>query len=158
MPPDGRDFTIVFDYRATKDGRIWSHRLRRFMTPYVDDEGYSYVYVGKRNRRLARLLLFVFAGPPEPGQVVRHLDGNPRNNHIDNLDWGTHAENWQDKRDHGRATTRERHGRAKLNEEAVAAIRAATPAYGYAKALADRYGVSASLIRKVRSGEIWNAA
>jgi len=37
----------------------------------------------------------------------------------------------------------------------VAVIRSAAKSYGYAKHLAGRFGVSTSLIRKVRSGELW---
>jgi DNA-binding CsgD family transcriptional regulator len=33
--------------------------------------------------------------------VCRHLDGNPANNHISNLGWGTNSENTQDRLEHG---------------------------------------------------------
>jgi hypothetical protein len=49
------------------------------------------------------LVLRSVKGPPSgPGQVCRHLDGNPRNNHPLNLAWGTPEQNMKDKARHGR--------------------------------------------------------
>jgi hypothetical protein len=39
---------------------------------------------------------------PQPGtRVVRHLDGDPANNHVSNLAWGTQSENMKDTLQHG---------------------------------------------------------
>lgn len=40
-----------------------------------------------------RLIASAFLGPCPEGQEVRHLDGNPLNNHIANLAYGTRTEN-----------------------------------------------------------------
>jgi hypothetical protein len=41
-----------------------------------------------------RLVAEHFIGPsPEPNMVVNHIDGNPFNNHVDNLEWVTVREN-----------------------------------------------------------------
>lgn len=86
------------------------------LTP--DRHGYLWVTLtrdGKQKRRAVhQLVMETFAGLPEPGQEVRHLDGNPANNHwapgeteeevranSGNLFYGTHAKNMQDKREHG---------------------------------------------------------
>ncbi|WP_082634955.1 MULTISPECIES: NUMOD4 motif-containing HNH endonuclease [unclassified Mycobacteroides] len=50
-----------------------------------------------------QLVCKAFHGPRPPGAVVRHLDGNGRNNHKDNLAWGTWQENSQDMLDHDTA-------------------------------------------------------
>lgn len=42
-----------------------------------------------------------FKGPRPPGYIVRHLDGDKLNNSVDNLVWGTYAENRADYRVHG---------------------------------------------------------
>lgn len=39
------------------------------------------------------LVARTFLGPRPPGQDVRHLDGNPCNNRVDNLAYGTRTEN-----------------------------------------------------------------
>ena len=48
-----------------------------------------------------RIVMLAFGGPPSGDQIVCHNDGDPTNNHIDNLRWGTHSSNMYDKRAHG---------------------------------------------------------
>lgn len=41
-----------------------------------------------------RLVAEHFISPePEPGMVVNHIDGDPFNNHVSNLEWATVSEN-----------------------------------------------------------------
>lgn len=56
-----------------------------------------------KERRFAvhRLVLTAFTGPCPEGMECRHLDGDPANNHIENLAWGTKRENEDDKDRHG---------------------------------------------------------
>lgn len=57
----------------------------------------------KRKMRAHRFICEVFHGPaPSPDHEVRHLNGNPKDNRIENLRWGTAAENAQDRIRHGR--------------------------------------------------------
>jgi len=44
-----------------------------------------------------RLVLEAFHRPPRPGEVGRHLDGDPANNDADNLAWGTPKQNAEDR-------------------------------------------------------------
>ena len=47
--------------------------------------------------RVHRLVAMAFHGPPPfEGAVVRHLNGNKLDNRVENLAWGTQAENVQD--------------------------------------------------------------
>ena len=48
-----------------------------------------------------RLVLAAFVGPCPEGMQCRHLDGNPANNAVQNLCWGTCSENNLDKLRHG---------------------------------------------------------
>jgi hypothetical protein len=48
------------------------------------------------------LVALAFLGPRPKGQQVRHLDGNPKNNTVTNLRYGTPAENAADRKMHGR--------------------------------------------------------
>ena len=48
------------------------------------------------------LVLTLFDKPRPEGLMCRHLDGNPINNCLDNLKWGTPKENGQDTISHGR--------------------------------------------------------
>jgi hypothetical protein len=55
-----------------------------------------------RNARIHTLVLEAFAGPRPEGMEGCHNDGNPTNNHIDNLRWDTRSANNQDTLRHGR--------------------------------------------------------
>lgn len=60
----------------------------------------------RRDRRTYRalvnnLVLEAFDTARPNGTVCRHLDGNPQNNRLDNLAWGTQSENLHDAVRHG---------------------------------------------------------
>lgn len=48
-----------------------------------------------------KLVLEAFVWPRPKGKVIRHRDGNPANNRLGNLKYGTNAENQADRRRHG---------------------------------------------------------
>ena len=48
-----------------------------------------------------RLVLLAFEGPEPDGMEVCHTDGNPANNRLDNLRWGTRGDNLRDRVRHG---------------------------------------------------------
>lgn len=71
-----------------------------------NNRGYWMVHL-KRNRArtpmtVHKAVLNAFVGPRPHGLVARHLDGNPHNNNINNLKWGTYSENGHDAVGHGR--------------------------------------------------------
>jgi HNH endonuclease/NUMOD4 motif len=69
---------------------------------------YGYPFVSlhsdgvQKSRAVHQLVLAAFLGPMPEGMEIRHLDGNPANNRLGNLAYGTHAENNRDIVDHGR--------------------------------------------------------
>jgi hypothetical protein len=101
-----------------------------------------------------RLVLEAFVSPCPPGMECRHLDGNPSNPRLDNLKWGTRAENVADTAKHGTRAAGERHGGAKLTTSETVAIRA----FRYqetVEATAARFGVSKQQISRIQRGERW---
>lgn len=60
-----------------------------------DKDGYPTVRIQGRRVRVSIAVQLAFAGPPE----VRHLDGDRTNNRADNLEWGSHWRNEQDKKE-----------------------------------------------------------
>lgn len=61
-----------------------------------------YRFGAGENARVHILVAVAFIGPRPKGQIIRHLDGNPKNNRVSNLAWGTQSENLFDTVRHGR--------------------------------------------------------
>ncbi|MGL5456756.1 MAG: HNH endonuclease [Citrobacter telavivensis] len=74
------------------------------MSPYTDKDGYlglGLVIDGKRKQyKVHRLVAIQFLPNPEDKPQVNHKDGNPANNHKDNLEWTTARENINHKYGH----------------------------------------------------------
>lgn len=101
------------------------------------------------------LVLITFVSPRPDGMVCRHLDGNPANNHVSNLAWGTPLENSADKNLHGTDNRGEKCYKAKLTNADVLAIRAR---YANSETLSDiakDFPVVASGIFKIVRRETW---
>lgn len=99
---------IAPDYEVSNWGRVRSHKGRkpRILRPWVNPVAGYHQYNLFVDRRpiyatAHALVLAAFVGPRPDGLCARHLDGNPANNRLDNLAYGTYAENMQDKRRHG---------------------------------------------------------
>lgn len=126
------------------------------LKPYVDTvSGHMHVLIRGRKLRVHHAVLFAFGFPRPQGQECRHLDGDPSNNDISNLRWGTRLENRHDVARHGR----ERRGEAKPNHrltlEQVKAIRADARS---ARSIGAEYGVSHTAVLRIRRGERWATA
>lgn len=68
-------------------------------------QGYLKVTLHKdgtpKQRSVHRLVLEAFVGPRPTGMVCRHLNGDHLDNRVENLAWGTQAENIADELKHG---------------------------------------------------------
>lgn len=103
-----------------------------------------------------RLVLEAFKGKPLSNQQCRHLDGDPRNNHVSNLCWGTAKENAADKRRHGasKGPCGERNGFAKLTEKQVLLIRKLKQRVSVSN-LARRFSISRVTVYRIVSRKNW---
>ena len=94
------------EYQVSNHGRIKSlHRTmmrsngrrqefrERILKSPCDENGYPQVRAGGTTRKVHRIVALTFLGDRPKGAVIRHLDGNPLNNHISNLKYGTESEN-----------------------------------------------------------------
>lgn len=132
----------------------------RVLSLKIAKSGYpcACVYLGpgiKKTLLVHRLVLEAFCGPPLSGQVCRHKDGSRNNNLINNLEWGTQAENYEDSRRHGTYTHGERSGQAVLTEKLVLQIRALLSAGQSATAIANTFGVNPTTVCHVRDRRTW---
>lgn len=77
----------------------------RVLRPAPHRSGHLWVELcgpaGKKTRQVHQLVLEAFVGPKPPGMDGCHYDGNPQNNHIENLRWDTRAGNLADAIRHG---------------------------------------------------------
>lgn len=109
------------------DGMIQSLKGRILKPGKNDCYGYLKVELWKNGKGqrfyIHRLVLIAFVGHCPTGLECRHLDGNPTNNRIGNLKWGTPKENQQDRIRHGTDNRGERSGNAKLTWKKVRKIR-----------------------------------
>lgn len=95
-------------YQVSNLGRIRSlpHRVNvqhgtrispgRILRPHSNKRGYQYVMFGDRSKEgVHRIVCRAFRTNWFDKPCVNHIDGNPSNNHIDNLEWCTYSENEQ---------------------------------------------------------------
>ncbi len=162
------------NYRIGEDGTFWSNkkpgkstvnltnpspRWRRKKTS-VTNGGYYSVYVkicGKKQMwPIHRVLLAAFVGPCPEGMECRHLDGNPKNNSLSNLAWGTPAENAQDKIRHGTQVEGEKVASAKLTAIDVKTIKIRLDNGEMVSVIAKDYpNVSRSSISMIKTNRTW---
>ncbi len=96
-------------------GWAYSPEWKR-MTPFVDQLGYQRVSIRPQHGpkrlwpRVHTLVLEAFVGRRPKGHVVCHFpDPDPHNNRLENLQWGTHAENLAHQKIQPGPTLRQRH-------------------------------------------------
>jgi hypothetical protein len=141
------------ELEVSDQGRIrWAKDKIIRETPNRSEKGY--VRIGEKRLRVHRLVLTAFVGECPPGHMCRHLNGNPADNRLKNLRWGTQAENIKDRLKHGRVAAGERHGLAKLTERDVRTIRRAGVKQ-LVELLALKYGVTTSQIWQIRAYKSW---
>lgn len=148
------------DYQVTDDGQVWSEKSHRWLRPGKHRFGYAIVNLYRDNRPhlelVHRLVLEAFVGPCPPGLECRHLNGNPTDNRLENLAWGTHTENMADRTRHGTDNRGTRSRTAKLTQENVYAIRTLHRWAGYTKReLAQMFGVSFHTVTDVILRRRW---
>ena len=153
-------------YHIYEDGRVWSDSKGtntlhgRFLAQPLDKDGYvCYIlYCDKRrhNRKAHRLVLEAFVGPRPEGMECRHLSGNPQNNSVDNLCWGTPVENQGDRKIHGTNSIGEGHGSSKLTSIEVMEIRDLLAGGLFTQQeIGDMYGIMQAQVSMIKLGKTW---
>ena len=89
---------IETDYEIYTNGKVWSNKSQKWLTIFVDRNGYCRVklIIGKTHGKLYsvhRLVATAFIANPDNKPDVNHKDGNKSNNDVDNLEWVTKSEN-----------------------------------------------------------------
>lgn len=143
----------IFDnYYITERGEVLEIEdgVEHFL-PHFTTKNYSCVALKKGNGvsiyRVHRLVSEFFVNNPNGYRYVKHIDGNRNNNAASNLEWTNKS-------------TRNRRGedntRAKLNSAQVLHIINQLELGKATQAeLAEKYGVSRSLIAHIATGRVW---
>ena len=138
------------------NGAAWIQKPGCIRKTPIGAQGYPTVDLKHNGHRktftVHTLVLTAFVGPRPTGYECRHLNGVRHDSRLCNLAWGTPSENDEDRRKHGTFVQGELHGGSTLTNEQVLLIRKAD---GTQKAIAQRFGVSQSLISMIKSSRRW---
>lgn len=88
-------------YWVSDLARVWSNKTNRFRYPGKgDNDGHLSIDLsinGKRKHKyIHKAMAESFISNPNNYKIVRHLDDDPSNNVLENLQWGTNADNTHD--------------------------------------------------------------
>ncbi len=97
-----------------------------------------------------RLVLAAFVRPARTREQACHRNGDPSDNRLSNLYWGSPEDNWSDRLKHGDGRSY-----AKLDEGQVAEIRRRSSEGQSAYAIAKDYPVSDTQVRNICRGDQW---
>lgn len=116
-------------------------------------EGYLFVALTAEGRKkrygVHQLVLMAFRGMPLAGQLSRHLNSEPSDNQLDNLEWATQTENMQDRLARGLYAKGSRHPMAKLTDGQVSDIKTSCLS---GVAIAKKHGCGTSQVSRIRNG------
>lgn len=138
-PVEYRSIEGYEGYRVGNDGTVWSAWQRRsgfgrHGVWWISSEWRECMYSAKDTGHLRvamtaggkakhhfvhKIVLEAFVSKRPDSLVCRHLDGNPGNNSVENLKWGTPQENSDDAIRHGTIRRGDGHQRVKLTEAIV---------------------------------------
>lgn len=106
-----KDISGYEGYQVSNKGRVRSFLNNRhgicdnfhILHQTCNRLGYPTVCLRRNNRKLvSRLVAEAFIPNPSGLPLVRHMDDDPSNNNVENLQWGTQKDNMQDCVAHGR--------------------------------------------------------
>ena len=143
-------------YEISTEGRV-----RRDGKPFdafgTSRGGYRHINIsGNRIRKIHRLVAEAFIQRQSGKPLVLHSDGNPINNCVSNLRWGTHQDNADDRGTHRMHTTGERSSLATVTEQDVRECHAGYAHFkGSMHAYARAIGRNREWVRQILKGERW---
>jgi hypothetical protein len=152
-------------YQVSDHGRIRSLDSCMVLNPQKVKRG-GYLRVGLRDADgrerkffVHALVLEAFTGPrpAPPNHECRHWDGDPENNALENLRWGSATENARDRERHGTTARGERIGASKLTEQQVIELRTRAVAGELIVDISADLGISPSQASRIARGLKWAA-
>lgn len=165
---DGRVRALSRVVKA-RDGRMWVKRAR-WMKTWRNYFGYRVVSLTKAKARahifVHRLVAAAWMDAPPPGRDrINHMDSNPANNNVGNLEWSNAGHNTKHSWDAGRRTitpamrkgfSKGHAARRSMSYEQAAQIRKRVKKGERQSDLAREYGALPSTVCMIVSGKIYS--
>lgn len=149
--------------QVSRSGNRYERVMKsRVLSPRPGTSG-RYLYVtmagksGTYNESVHSVVAKAFVPNPENKPEVRHLNGDSFNNFPENLMWGTHKENEEDKKLHGTIAKGEKCGASKITEVMAREIKikVAGKKRGVIAKVARECGVSRGIVGKIANNKAW---
>lgn len=142
-------------YSITSNGLVYSYRYKKkkLLKQQTNSSGYKQVGLvypfGVRLKLVHRLVAEAFLENYSEKLSVHHIDYNPNNNDVSNLQSISYADNVRD-------AARNLHMNKKLTQQNVIEIKTKLHDGGWSQAsLAREYNVSGATISYIKSGKFW---
>lgn len=149
-------------YQVSNMGRVKSFHLKPEGVILKGGRNPLYLMIALRREGkpkvhyIHRLVAAAFIGDIPKGYTVNHKDGCKFNNHVQNLEIITHAQNMRHAVDRGLIASGERNKFSKLSDDDVRQIRMRFSNGGVTKIqLAREYGISDAVTRRIIKRTVW---
>lgn len=153
-------------YIITNEGQIYDPKSGKYRKLREHHKGYlkcGFIVNGKHKLKFVHRLVMMTFNPVENMEnlQVNHIDGNKKNNRLDNLEWCTGKENAKHAKENGLWNNCTPYGdkshHHKLTSEEVAEIKYYLKnKYSYGK-LSEMYNISVSTIYQIANGITWTS-
>ena len=81
------------NYSVSNMGRVRNDTTDKILSPGKDGGGYYQVFIGRKSRKVHRLVAIAFIPNPDNLPQVNHINEDKTDNRADNLEWCTAAYN-----------------------------------------------------------------
>jgi len=140
------------------NGKRKSLRKGKILTQHISKQEYLTFSFYQKCTHVHRVVATAFHANPEKKPMVNHKDGNKSNNHKDNLEWCTRAENEKHAFSIGLKSHKgENHNQAKLSGEDIINIRKLVKEGIPNIEIAKIYSLSRSYISNIKSRKVWDS-
>lgn len=151
----------IGNYDVSRDGRVRNRKTNKELRPYKlkrgkHHRGHWRISVRLDGRYVHAYLhtavLEAWHGPRPEGMVARHINDDKDDNRVENLAWGTRAQNYEDAKRNGRLLRGESAPWSILTENDVREILRDERSH---QRIADQYGVARTTISSIKQRENW---
>ena len=146
-------------YKVSSIGQVYSLKSNKILKPMTAKSGHLYVYLYdgsgfSKKVYIHQIVLRSFGFYSKENEECRHLNGNPKDNRLENLQWGTRQENVDDRRRHGRMPIPHKSKFTKLSQDDIPIIRRMKSKKS-SRFVANIFKTSHTTIQKIWRNERW---